>query len=104
MLSDIKIYRTLSVINGFVQIPPSQDSDKTRVTVAQADSILGNASIPGWGAVGDWGLHRLTMGSGNDTGSHFGCQQFFVLPPVTAGTWYIAATEPIRILNAALPA
>lgn len=75
--SEIMIYRTWPIINGYVQVPNNKPSDKTRVTVDEA-----LASIPG----SDIG--RLSLGSGKPTGSKCGQQEFLLLPPVAADGWY----------------
>ena len=102
MLSDVKIYHAIPIINDYLRIPPCQEPDKTRITVAQAENKLGEtgASPPMWSSynIGEWGTHQLSLGSGANTGSKFGAQRFFVLPPVTAGVGY--TTDPITILNA----
>lgn len=99
-MSDILIYRALPIINGYLRIPPCRESDKTKVTVEQAENAPWDAGAsPPASPLGDWGTNRLTLGSGNNTGSHFGSQQFFVLPPLAPGVGYTKATEPIGILT-----
>lgn len=75
-MSEIKIYRTLPVINGFVQLPTAKRADKSRVTPEQAlVSIQGSTQ------------KSLTMGSGNPDGKN-GAQRIFELPGVTPQAWY----------------
>ncbi len=75
--SDIKIYRSWPVINGYVQVPHNKPSDKTRVTV---DSALSNV-------IGS-NVAQLSIGSGRATGSKHGAQELFLLPPVAINEWY----------------
>ena len=79
-LSDIQIYRSWPIINGFVQVPPNKPSDKTRVTAADALSSINGSEI-------------ARLGSGRATGSKHGRQEFLLLPPVNADDWY--ATNPV---------
>jgi len=82
-LTDIRIYRSWPVINGFVQVPHNKPADKTRVTVDEALSL-----IPGSEAA------QLSLGSGRATGSKHGQQEFLRLPPVNADGWY--TTNPVE--------
>lgn len=83
--SDIKIYRDLPVINGYVQIPPNTESNKTRVTRDSAASLITNASII-----------RLTNGSGQHNGK-YGQQELVRLPGIAPNEWY--TTDPITELS-----
>ena len=82
-MSSIKIYRQYPIINGMVQFPLNRklikegESGLQRPTVAEAESnIAGSSSV------------SLTTGSGPNTGSKFGSQEIFRLPPVAADSWY----------------
>lgn len=81
-LSDITIHRDFQVINGFVQVPPNNESDKNRVTVDEALSALaGSDEI------------FLSHGSGRNTGSKFGAQSTLRLAGNQPGTWF--TTDPV---------
>jgi len=86
-LSDITIYRSYPVINGYVQVPHNKPKDKTRVSL---DSALTN--INGSNVV------SLSLGSGRQTGSKFGAQEIFLLPGVAADSWY--TTNPVDEVSA----
>lgn len=62
----IQIYRSLPIINGFVQVPPNNPSDKTRVTTDEALSLITDSQVS-----------HLSSG-----------QQILLLPPVNADSWY----------------
>ena len=79
MLSEILIYRDFPVINGFVQVPPNFEQDKSRVSL---DRALG--TLPGSGE------QNLSLGSGPNTGSKFGAQQFLRLQPLQPGESYLS--------------
>lgn len=82
----IRIYRDLPVIGGFVQIPPNQETDKTRVTAEDAqDAVAGSV------------ITRLSMGSGRQRGSKCGQQEFLRLPGITPDGWY--DSDPVEDLN-----
>lgn len=69
MLSDITIYRDWPIINGHVQVPHNEESDKTRVTSAEALVSITNSAVT-----------RLSLGSGSKTGSKAGQQEWLRLP------------------------
>jgi hypothetical protein len=82
-MSSIKIYRQYPIINGMVQLPLNRsmvkggESGVQRPTLAVAESnIAGSSTV------------SLTTGSGPNTGSKFGSQAIFRLPPVAADSWY----------------
>ena len=82
-MSSIKIYRQYPVINGLVQFPLNRSLVKNggtgiqRPSVSDAeDNITGSSSV------------SLSTGSGQNTGSKFGAQKIFRLPPVAADSWY----------------
>ena len=66
-MAGIRIYRDLQVIDGFVQVPPNQEGDKTRV---RADSL----------DTGVFSYVRLTGGSGRQRGAKYGAQELVRLP------------------------
>ena len=90
--SDILIYRDFPVVNGYVQVPPNGPADKHRVTLENAlVAFAGSASEV-----------DLTLGSGRETGSHFGQQKFLRLAPIHPDTWYragSAAIDPVTVLH-----
>lgn len=73
----ISIQRSLPIINGYVQIYSGVNSDKTKYSVA---AVLSN--------IADTEEARLSLGSGNNTGSKFGCQRLLKLPAVNAQGYY----------------
>ena len=78
----IRIERSLPVINGFVQIYSGANSDKTKYSVSTALTyIVGSEEA------------RLSLGSGNNTGSKFGVQRLLKLPAVLANENY--STNPL---------
>lgn len=86
---DISIHRDLPVINGFVQVPNNAETDKTRVTTAEAlAAISGSATT------------RLSMGSGTQTGWKAGQQEWVRLPGLTPGESYTTelGADPVDTL------
>lgn len=73
----ITIQRALPVINGYVQIYSGVNSDKTKYSIATALSNIVDSEEA-----------RLSLGSGDNTGSKFGCQRIFKLPAVNAQGYY----------------
>jgi hypothetical protein len=71
--STIYIHRSYPIKNGFVQVPPVLETDKTTLDVEAA-----LAAYPGSA------VKQLTNGSGNCTGAKFVSQQFLSLAPVLA--------------------
>ena len=72
-LETIQIYRDFPIINGYVQLQPNRESDKTRYSV---DSVLA--------AVTDSEQKQLPHPSTNPTtGSNFGAQAFVRVPGQT---------------------
>lgn len=81
-LETIRIFRDLNVINGFVQVPPNTELDKTRVTTEEAlGAISGSEEV------------FLSLGSGPQTGSNFGQQSWLRLPGLLPGTSFV--TDPV---------
>lgn len=76
-LSDITIHRDLPSINGFVQIPPCREEDKTARTLESAAALVNGSTIV-----------RLSLGSGKVRGSKCGQQEFLRLPGIAADAWY----------------
>ena len=73
---DITIYRTVPIIDDRVAKPPNNPVDYTSI---------GNVSDPN--------IIRLSIGSGKDTGSKFGNQEFIRLTGIAPDEWY--ATDPL---------
>lgn len=87
---DILIHRDLPVINGHVQTPNNKETDKTRVTTAEAlAAVSGSATT------------RLSMGSGKHTGWKAGQQEWLRLPGLTPGDSYLTSTgaDPVDTLS-----
>lgn len=81
-LQDITIHRDFPIIDGFVQIPPNDETDKTRVTESEAlSSIIGSETT------------RLSLGSGKPRGAKNGQQEFLRLPGLRPNEWY--TTDPV---------
>lgn len=81
-LQDITIYRDFQIIDGFVQVPPNKETDKTRVTETEALALISGSTV-----------NRLSMGSGRSRGSGYGQQEWLRLPGITPGDWY--TTDPV---------
>ena len=58
----IKIYRDYQIINGFVQVPPNLEKDRTTFTTSQVLSDIVGSEI----------YELDSVGSGTNTGSGFG--------------------------------
>ena len=58
----ITIYRDYQIINGYVQLPPNMEKDKTTTTISDALVLIPDSV--------EYLLN--SVGSGNDTGSGFG--------------------------------
>jgi len=71
--SDIQVYRDFPVVNGYVQVQPNWESDKTEWTV---DEVL--AAIPGSTYV-----QLPHPGTNLTTGSDFGAQAVVRVPGQT---------------------
>lgn len=85
-MSEIQIFRDLPIIAGYVQVPPNRDQEKTKTTDEVAlDAIAGSAIV------------RLSLGSGKQTGSKFGAQEFLRLPAITPQTWY--TSDPVAEID-----
>lgn len=82
----ITIHRDLPVINNYVQIPPNNETDKTRVTASNAETAIAGSQ-----------LKRLTIGSGRQRGSKCGQQEFLRLPGINPNNWY--DSDPIAALD-----
>ena len=78
----ISIYRDIPIVNGYAQIPPNRDQEKTHITGDAAETAIAGSSIV-----------RLSLGSGKPRGSKCGQQEFLRLPAITPSTWY--ATDPL---------
>jgi hypothetical protein len=85
-MSDIKIYRQLPIINGFIQVPPNKESDKTRVSDIEPTDSSGALFISG--------ATVKRFGYADNTGSKHGRQKFYELPGVAADSWY-ASGDPL---------
>lgn len=86
-LSTITIYRDYAIIDGFVQVPPNKETDKSRVTVAEAlAAIDGSAQV------------HLTGASGANRGGRAGAQSLLRLPGLIPGAAH--ATDPVDTLAA----
>jgi len=81
-MSEILIYRSLPIVNGYVMIPPVLPEDKIRVSTVDALSLVVGSEVA-----------NLSIGSGEYTGSKFGAQSFLRLPGVAADSWY--SSNPI---------
>jgi hypothetical protein len=79
---DITIYRDFPIIDGFVQVPPNEETDKARVTEDEALTLISGSETT-----------RLSIGSGKPRGSKCGQQEFLRLPGITPNTWY--TTDPV---------
>jgi len=84
-MSDITIYRDLAVVGGFVQVPPNAESDKSRVTLAEAQAVLGDAGQ----------TVRLSGVSGRPGGR----QVLYRLPGLHPGQSYGPVNDPVRRLQ-----
>jgi len=82
----ITIYRDFPIKNGYVQIPPNKPLDNNRIDIDTAISLATNAEIV-----------RLSLGSGQPSGSKFGQQQFLRLDGINPSSWY--TTDPVEELN-----
>jgi len=58
----IKIYRDYQIVNGFVQVPPNLEKDRTTFTTSQVLSDISGSEI----------YEMNSVGSGATTGSGFG--------------------------------
>ena len=58
----IKIYRDYQIVNGFVQVPPNLEKDRTSFTTSQVLSDISGSEI----------YDMDSVGSGSNTGSGFG--------------------------------
>lgn len=83
----ILIHRDMPIINGFVQVPYNKETDKTRVTADEATNAIADSVVT-----------RLSMGSGKQTGSKFGAQEFFRLPGLAPNDTYVI--DPVTVLSA----
>lgn len=83
-MSDIKIYRTYPVINGYVQMPLNRKLVKSGLSGVQLYKTVTEVvnAIPGSDS------SYLSIGSGKNTGWKAGAQEFVTLPPVSADGWY----------------
>ncbi len=79
----ITIYRDLPIINGYVQVPPNRETEKTDITVVEAQEAL-EANF----AVETPDEKKLSLGSGNQVGSDYGAQSWLRLPGIIPGEWY----------------
>lgn len=81
----ITIFRDMPIINGYVQVPYNKETDKTRVTSDEATSAIAGSVI-----------NRLSCGTGKQTGSKTGVQEFFRLPGLAPNDSYII--DPVTVL------
>jgi len=72
----ITIYRDVPIIDGRVAKPPNNPVDYNTIA-----------------SVSDPNIVRLSVGSGSQTGSKFGTQEFVRLTGITPDEWY--ATDPL---------
>lgn len=72
----ITIHRDLPIIDGQIVKPPNNPVDFISVDAATDPNIV-----------------RLSVGSGSQTGSKFGAQEFVRLTGITPDSWY--ATDPL---------
>lgn len=84
--SSIRIHRDLPIINGYVQLPPCRDQEKTKKTTDEALDALGSAQVV-----------RLSLGSGQQQGGRHGQQEILRLPYITPNTWY--ASDPVETIS-----
>lgn len=87
-LQDIRIHRDFPIIDGFVQVPPNEETDKTRVTESEALSLITDSETK-----------RLSLGSGRQRGSKYGQQEWIRLPGLRPDEWY--STDPVDDLSSA---
>lgn len=87
-MSEIKIYRSYPVINGFVQLPLNRSLVKSGLSGVQLYKSVGDVLA----AITDTQEVELSVGSGRPTGASFGVQSFVELPGVAADAWY--ASDP----------
>ena len=73
MNSDIQIYRDLPIINGFVQIQPNRESDKTKFTPSDVLAAV----------TGSDQTHLPHPNTNPTTGSAFGTQEWIRVPGQT---------------------
>lgn len=79
----IRIYRDLPVIDSFVQVPPNQEGDKTRVRADSLDTTV-------------FSYVRLTGGSGRQRGGKYGAQELVRLPGrALDGTYDNGDSDPV---------
>lgn len=81
----ITIHRDFQIIDGFVQVPPNKETDKNRVTTAEALAAITNSSQT-----------YLSQGSGDNHGWKVGAQSVLRLPGLAPGASH--ATDPVTTL------
>ncbi len=87
-MSEIKIYRSYPVINGFVQLPLNRTLVKSGLSGVQLYKTVDDVLT----AIANTEEKELSLGSGRNTGAGFGVQSFVELPGVAADAWY--ASDP----------
>lgn len=90
-MSNIMIYRDYPIINGYIQIPPNKEIDKSRVDAWVAfDTIIGSDIV------------GLSLGSGPNAGSKFGGQRFLRLLPLRTDETHLSryGYDPQQVLVA----
>lgn len=85
-MSEIKIFRQLPIVNGYVQVHNNLPSDKTRVSELETTDSSGAYFISG--------ANVKSFGYAKETGSKHGRQRFYELPGVSADSWY-ASGDPL---------
>jgi hypothetical protein len=73
---DITIYRDIPIIDDRVAKPPNNPVEYNSIDTVSDPNIV-----------------RLTIGSGKNTGSKFGAQEFIRLTGIAPDEWY--ATDPL---------
>ena len=86
--SDILIHRDFAVINGYVQLPPNAERDKSRVRLEDAVSLYGDLCE----------VVELSMGSGPCHGRKSGAQRVFRLPGTVPGQ-SLGQFDPLKLLG-----
>jgi hypothetical protein len=79
----ITIHRDFQIINGFVQLEPNYEADRTMFSVADVLAAFPTAFVVG-----------MSQGSGRDTAAGFGQQQWVRIPGITnQDIWEFVTSE-----------